>query len=198
MPLHSAVIPGSTNVKARIDRDYVKSQALRWLTVSRDPRRPTRALLRAGGLVFPAAIGRSGFSVRKREGDGATPVADLRLLYGYYRPDRLRLPPTRLAMRPIQADHGWCDAPHHPAYNRLVRLPFAHSHERMMRDDGLYDICLVLDWNVHTRRRHHGSAIFFHLTDPHHPPTEGCIAVRRQVMLRLLPQLGRETVVRIV
>lgn len=175
-----------------------KNQVLRCLALRRDPRRRRRALLQAGHLVVPAAIGRSGFSTAKREGDGATPVANLRILSGYYRADRVRLPPTRLAMRAIRADHGWCDDPGQGCYNRAVRLPFAGGHERMMRDDGLYDICLVLDWNIRSRRRHHGSAIFFHLAMPGHPPTEGCIAIRRRAMLRLLPLLGPETMVRIV
>ena len=122
----------------------------------------------------------------------------MRLLHGHYRADRVYLPQTRLAMRPIDERMGWCDAAHHPQYNRLVSLPFADSHERMMRSDGLYDICLVLDWNIRERRRHSGSAIFFHLAGPGHPPTEGCIAIARRAMLRLLPMLAPGTVVRVV
>lgn len=114
----------------------------------------------------------------------------MRLLYGFYRADRLRVPQTRLSMIPIRPTMGWCDAPWHPAYNRPVRLPFGHSHESLARDDGLYDICLVLDWNIGSRMRHRGSAIFFHLIGSDSNPTEGCIAIRRSDMLRLLPVLG--------
>ncbi len=185
-------------MNAKIDADCVKIQALRTFIVRRDPRRTQRALLQAGRLTIPAAIGRSGLSALKREGDGATPRGAMRLLHGYYRADRVRPPPTRLAMRPIDEQMGWCDAPHHAVYNRLVRLPFDHGHERMMRRDRLYDICLVLDWNIRERRRHTGSAIFFHLTGPGHAPTEGCIAIDRRAMLRLLPHLAPTTVVRVV
>ena len=177
----------------RINKEDGKSQALLELIVTSHPRMRDRANLLVGGLVLPAFLGRSGKRVLKREGDGATPVSRLGIQYGYYRADRVRLPQTRLAMQPIRPDMGWCDAPGHPAYNNPVRLPFAHGHEMMMRDDGLYDICLVLDWNRQSRRRHHGSAIFFHLHDRPGRPTEGCIAIDRRDMLRLLPMLSTKT-----
>lgn len=177
----------------KITKDRAKSQALLELIVTRHPRFRERAWLAAGPWVFPAVIGRAGMRVFKREGDGATPVARMRLIRGYFRSDRVRLPQTRLAMDPIRPDTGWCDAPGHPAYNRPVRLPFGHSHESMMREDGLYDICLVLDWNMSECRRHCGSAIFFHLADPENKPTEGCIAISRRNMVNLLPLLGPQT-----
>ncbi len=185
-------------MNAKIYAECVKIQALRELILRRDPRRPQRALLQAGGWTIPAAIGRAGLTALKREGDGATPFGAMRLINGYYRADRVRLPQTRLSMRPIDDRMGWCDAPHHAAYNRPVQLPFSDNHERMMRDDGLYDICVVLDWNIRERRRHTGSAIFFHLAGPGHAPTEGCIAIERQAMLRLLPRLAPTTVVRVI
>ena len=67
-------------------------------------------------------------------------------------------------------------------------MPYRVSHERMMRDDRLYDACLVLDWNIRPRRRSRGSAIFFHLARPGFKPTEGCVAVSAQAMRRLLPR----------
>ena len=45
-------------------------------------------------------------------------------------------------------------------------MPYAASHERMLRADDLYDACIVLDWNIGPRRRGRGSAIFFHLARP--------------------------------
>ena len=64
--------------------------------------------------------------------------------------------------------------------------PFKPSHERMTREDGLYDICLVMDWNIKSRKRNGGSAIFFHLARPGYKPTEGCIAVSLPAMRRLV------------
>ncbi|WP_246660400.1 L,D-transpeptidase family protein [Nitratireductor sp. XY-223] len=180
----------------RVNKDCVKIRALKSVIVRRHPRSENAALVSAGNVVFPAFLGRSGRRLLKREGDGATPRARMRVLGGFYRSDRLRLPQTRLTMTAIRSDDGWCDDPGHGAYNRPVRLPFARSHEKMMRSDGLYDICLVLDWNISERRRHRGSAIFLHLHAGR--TTEGCIAVDRRAMLWLLPRLSRRTVVEVL
>ncbi len=94
-------------------------------------------------------------------------------------------------MRASRVKDGWCDAPGNRNYNRLVRLPYRASHERMRRQDGLYDVCIVLDWNIRERRQGRGSAIFLHLARPGYAPTEGCIALSRRDMARLLPHLAR-------
>lgn len=151
-----------------------------------------------GGRTVPAAIGRTGVTMLKREGDGATPRGVMRLVGGYVRRDRVRLPPTRLPMRATRGDTLWCDAPNHACYNRPVRAPFAASHETMMRDDGLYDVCLVMDWNMSCRRRNAGSAIFFHLIRPGYEPTQGCIAVSLPEMKRLLRHMRRGMVVKVL
>lgn len=169
----------------------------RRIVVRRKPGDPARALVAAPGFSAAAAIGRSGITALKREGDGATPRASMRLIEGFYRSDRMGRPPTALPMRPIRADMGWCDAPFNASYNRLVRLPFGPSHENLMRDDHLYDIVLVIDWNIRERKAGAGSAIFMHLARPGYQPTEGCIALSRGDMLRLLTLVDRATVVRV-
>ena len=173
----------------KIAKDCGKSHALPPIIVRRKAGTATGALLSVQSLVFPAELGRSGRAMLKREGDGSTPLGSMKIIRGFYRADRLRLPPTSLPMAPIRRDMGWCDAPDHACYNSLVRLPLAASHEKMLRDDRLYDICLVLDWNFSQRRRHRGSAIFWHLSHESGRPTEGCIAIAPQAMLQLLPML---------
>ena len=168
------------------------------IVVRRAPRSATRAILQFGPLRLPVAIGRSGTTAFKREGDGATPIAAMRLLCGFIRGDRAGSVATRLPMRRIRPDMLWCDEPSHPSYNRLVRAPFARSHEDMCRADGLYDICLVLDWNITARARNRGSAIFFHLIRPGYQPTAGCIGLAARDMRQLLPHIGRRTILRVL
>ncbi len=168
------------------------------MTVRTKPGHRARAIIAVGSLNFQAAIGESGRAALKHEGDGATPIGSLKLIGGYYRADRVRSLMTALPMRPIRPNMLWCDAPDHPCYNRLVSTPFAHSHERLYRDDSLYDICLVMDWNVSSRRRHRGSAIFFHLVRPGYMPTEGCIAVKLADMIKLLKLMTKSMVVRVL
>ncbi|HEY0122864.1 MAG TPA: L,D-transpeptidase family protein [Rhizobium sp.] len=168
------------------------------IVVRRAPGKPTRALVQVGPLTVRAAIGRSGRSVLKREGDGATPIAAMKLLYGFTRGDHVRFLRTALPMRRIGKDMLWCDQPEDANYNRLVRAPFKPSHEEMRRSDGLYDICLVLDWNISSRRRHRGSAIFFHLIKPGYEPTAGCIAVSLSDMRRIIGFFRKGMTVRIL
>lgn len=174
-------------------------QTLRQIVVRPAPCDPRKAIVQAGHLTFRAALGRTGRTSRKREGDGGTPIAAMRVLHGYWRRDRVRGPlGTTLPMLPIDATMLWCDAPEDANYNRPVQAPFGPSHEEMLRRDGLYDICLVLDWNISSRSRHRGSAIFFHCAKPGYPPTQGCIAMSLHDMRRLLPLVGQGTVVRVL
>ncbi len=167
------------------------------ITVRPKPGHRTRALVTFAGRTEEAAIGRSGTTSRKREGDGATPITSMRLIGGYIRHDRVTLTPTSLPLRFTPKDLLWCDEPRHALYNRPAHAPFKPSHEKMRRDDGLYDICLVMDWNLMARKRYGGSAIFFHLAKPGYQPTEGCVAVSLPAMKRLLRFMRRGTVVRV-
>ncbi len=150
------------------------------------PRQPARARLRAGRLDIPAAIGHGSLTRFPREGDGATPAGAFRLLEVLYRADRLCRPRTALPVRPLRPDDGWCDAPFHPAYNRPVRHPFAASAEHLWREDHIYDIIVVIDFNVTRRKQGLGSAIFFHLARPDFSPTLGCIAIAQAAMRKVL------------
>ena len=146
------------------------------------------------GLSAVCALGRTGITRRKREGDGATPVARLHALGVLFRADRLRRPATALPVRAIRADDGWCDEPSDRNYNRPVRLPFAASHEVLKRLDAVYDIVVMLDWNHRPRRPNRGSAIFLHLARADFAPTAGCVAVTLPVMRRLLAAIDTRTV----
>ncbi|WP_371872858.1 L,D-transpeptidase [Notoacmeibacter sp. MSK16QG-6] len=154
--------------------------------------------LHLGPLSFRCALGHAGIVSRKREGDGGTPLGRHPILFGYRRSDRGWRQTGPLSLYSIKRNDGWCDAPDHPAYNRLVQRPFAASCEKMARADRLYDCCVVLDYNYCRRVRHGGSAIFFHLAEKNYPPTEGCIAIAPRDMARLLPYLtsGRMLIVR--
>ena len=152
-----------------------------------------RGVLLAGALRLPVALGESGLSHLPREGGRATPVADMALLAALYRPDRVRRPQTALPVKPIRPDDGWCDAPFHPRYNRPVALPFAASHERLWRDDRLYDLVVVPDFNIHPREQGRGSAIFLHVAEADFSPTAGCIALKKGDLERLLARCGPGT-----
>lgn len=155
---------------------------------------PHSGLLTAGGVTMPCALGRGGLTHRKREGDGATPIGDFALRQLYFRPDRRFIPRTGLKTALISPDLGWCDDAASRHYNRPVRLPFTGSHEKMWRDDSLYDLVIVIGHNDDPAPISPlGSAIFLHLARPGFTPTEGCIALRYADLARLLPRIGPAT-----
>jgi L,D-peptidoglycan transpeptidase YkuD (ErfK/YbiS/YcfS/YnhG family) len=152
-----------------------------------------RAVLRFGMVRVPCRIGRNGVSALKKEGDGKTPRGTLRPVRGFWRADRALPMPTGVPLRPIRRDDGWCDAPGHGQYNRLVRLPFPASHEELWRADDVYDYVLELDWNRRPRVQGRGSAIFLHLMREDGSGTAGCIAVAPRHIRMVLAMLSLRT-----
>jgi len=153
--------------------------------------------LTAGPLRIPCALGPSGIVRVKREGDGGTPMGRFKLLWGYYRPDRLRAQAGGVPLKPMRRDQGWCEDPKSARYNRPVRLPARDATDRMWRDDHLYDLTFVLDQNFTRRAKNAGSAIFFHLARPGLTPTAGCVAISADNMRKLAPRLARGAVMEI-
>jgi L,D-peptidoglycan transpeptidase YkuD (ErfK/YbiS/YcfS/YnhG family) len=139
------------------------------------------------GAEVRCALGKGGVTPAdaKREGDGASPLGVWPIRRLLYRPDR-GLPPTALPAAPIGPDDGWCDDPADPAYNRPVTLPYGASAERMWRDDGVYDLVVVLGHNDDPPVPGLGSAIFLHLARDGYAPTEGCVALARPDLEALL------------
>ena len=174
--------------------DMAADPALERLIVSSTGRIPWQGTLVAGPrMTVPCALGRCGIRRRKCEGDGVTPAGRFGLVAAFYRPDRGRRPQTALPLAPLRPDSGWCDDPADRCYNRPVRLPFPASHEPLWRDDHLYDVLVVLDYNLAPPRRGAGSAIFLHLAAPGFAPTAGCVAVTAAAMRRLLARAGPGT-----
>jgi len=127
--------------------------------------------------------------MKGKEGDAKTPLGDYQLRWGFYRADRLPVPRSRLNFRALQESDGWCDAPDHPAYNRFIKLPSDVSHEKLWREDGAYDVVLVMSHNDSPPVSGAGSAVFIHLTQPDDRQTLGCVALTPEDMVRLLPKL---------
>lgn len=150
-----------------------------------------------GNRTYRCAIGKGGFSQDKREGDGATPIGHWPLRECWYRPDRLSVPVTKLPRRLITQDDGWCDEPAHAQYNRHVKLPFSASHEKLWREEGVYDVIVPLGYNDAPIQPGMGSAIFLHVAQPDYAPTEGCVALALPDLLEVLAGCGEGDLLRI-
>lgn len=144
------------------------------------------------GRTVPCSIGRSGAraAANKREGDGATPIGLWPIRAVLLRPDRVEVPiGMRLSWHWLQPDDGWSDDPADPDYNRPVKHPHPFSAEHLWREDGLYDVIVLLGHNDAPPVPGMGSAIFLHCWREG-KPTEGCVAIDRAELLRMLPALG--------
>lgn len=155
------------------------------------------AIVQIGQHYYTAALGRSGITRFKKEGDGATPQASMRCLFGFWRSGRSHRPQSSLTFLSAKQSHGWCDASDSPNYNAPVQRPFNKSHETLQRDDRLYNHVVVLDWNIAPitggRQRGRGSAIFLHMAKEGYTPTEGCIALAPQDLMHLSRRLNQNT-----
>ena len=153
--------------------------------------------LELNGKTYPIATGKNGFSADKREGDNCTPIGQYALRECWYRADKISPPVTNLPLRVIQPDDGWCDAPEHPAYNTHVKLPFDASHEKLWRDDDVYDVVVPMGYNDAPIVSGKGSAIFMHVARPGYVGTEGCVALALPDLLEVLKEASTETLITI-
>lgn len=147
---------------------------------------------RWSGRRFRCAIGPAGPRRDKREGDGATPVGRFVFRQVLYRPDRVPAPQTRLPVRALSPEDGWCDDPADPQYNRPVRLPYPARHERLWLEEAVYDVIVVIGHNDDPPVPGKGSAVFLHVARPDYGPTEGCVALALDDLLSVLAEAGPE------
>jgi L,D-peptidoglycan transpeptidase YkuD (ErfK/YbiS/YcfS/YnhG family) len=161
------------------------------LIVTRGPDGAWRAAY--GTRSWRCAVGAAGVTADKCEGDGATPIGRFPLRRVLYRPDRLDRPVTALPAAPLAAEDGWCDDPGESAYNTQLRLPFGASHERLWRDDAIYDVIVILGHNDDPPMPGAGSAIFLHVARDDYAPTQGCVALALPDLLTVLREAGPDT-----
>jgi len=163
------------------------------IEVTLDPSAVSQGILLFNDITYPCALGRGGAVSSKQEGDGATPIGRHPLREVFYRADRITKPVTRLPARALEPDDGWCDAPGDPNYNCPVRHPYPASAERLWRDDGLYDLVVVIGYNDAPAKPGAGSAIFLHVAATDFGPTEGCVALARAELEEVLAACGPDT-----
>lgn len=139
-----------------------------------------------GDKRWRCAVGPNGIGDKTGEGDGVSPAGRWPLRQLFYRADRIKKPESCLKSTVITKDMGWCDEPTHSEYNRLVRLPFDASHEKMWMDSDVYDCVVVLGQNDDPVVPNAGSAIFLHISQPTYKPTAGCAAMSKNDLLEFL------------
>ena len=154
--------------------------------------------LNYGDYKVKCVIGKRGISSFKKEGDLTTPRGKFQIKGLFYRKDRIKRLKTKLKKITIKKNMGWCDDPKSKQYNKLIKLPFSQSREKLYRKDNIYDLILILNYNMDPVKKNKGSAIFIHVAKEKMTPTRGCIAIKKIDLLKLLKLIEKKTLVKII
>ncbi len=93
---------------------------------------------------------------------------------------------------------GWCDDPKSRKYNKLINYPFNYGSEKLFRTDNIYDIVIVLNFNMNPIKKNKGSAIFIHVAKRKFSPTRGCVAIKKKELKKLLEIVNYKSVIKII
>ena len=143
------------------------------------------------------AIGKRGIGLKRKEGDLITPEGNYKIKYIMFRKDRIKNIKSKVKKIEIKKNMGWCDDPRSKEYNKIVKLPSVYSHEKLYKKENVYDIIIVLNYNMHPIIKNKGSAIFIHVAKKNYKKTEGCVAVGKNNLLKIIKELKKNTKVRI-
>ena len=128
---------------------------------------------------FRCSLGINGIKNKKKEGDGITPKGIFKL-------------------KKISKDMGWCDDPKSKFYNKLIRLPSKFGHEKLYRRDDIYNLIIVLDYNMNPVTKNKGSAIFIHLAKKNYKPTQGCVGLKQNDLIKLVKMIKKNQKIKII
>ena len=146
---------------------------------------------------FKCALGKTGIGEKKREGDNVTPTGTFKIVKIYYRSDRVKKISSKLRLIEITKNMGWCDDPNSKNYNKLINLPSKYSHEKLFKKNNIYNVIVVLNYNMKPIIKNKGSAIFIHIAKNNYQPTQGCIALKKNDLLKLLSKISRNIKIKI-
>ena len=139
------------------------------------------------------AIGKRGIVLNKKEGDKKTPKGTFAFKYILYRKDRIPKIKSILSKKIIKKNMGWCNDPNSKFYNRLIKFPFKYRDEKLWLNKKIYDLIIIVNYNLNPTIKKKGSAIFLHLAKKNYTPTMGCIAVNKKDLLFLITKINSKT-----
>ena len=146
---------------------------------------------------YQCAVGKNGLTKNKIEGDLCTPLGVFQFNKIFYRPDRLGEIKFLINSSTIKKNDGWCDDQDSKWYNQYVQFPFKESAEHLYREDNIYDLVCVLNYNTSPIVAGKGSAIFLHLCRDNFEGTEGCIAIEKEILIKIATSIESNSIIRI-
>ena len=155
-------------------------------------------ILSYGNYKVKCAVGKRGIGIKFKEGDLITPKGIYKITKIFLRKDRIKNFRTKIKTFPIKKNMGWCNDPNSKNYNKLINYPFNSTFEKLFRKDNIYDVVVVLNYNMKPVVRNKGSAIFLHISKKNYSSTQGCIAINKSHIKKLLTLISKSTKVKIV
>jgi L,D-peptidoglycan transpeptidase YkuD (ErfK/YbiS/YcfS/YnhG family) len=153
--------------------------------------------LKYKNFKFRCSIGKAGIKTKIKEGDNITPEGTYKILSIYYRKDRVKKFKSSIKKIIIKKKMGWCDDIKSKSYNKQIRLPSKLSHEILYRKDNIYDILCVINYNTNPILKNKGSAIFLHIAKKNYQKTKGCVALKKNHLIKLLSSIKKNTKIKI-
>ena len=138
------------------------------------------------------SIGKRGIGIKRKEGDLITPKGKYKIKYILYRKDRVKFQ-SKIKKIIITKKMGWCDDPNSKQYNKLVKLPSVYKYEKLYKKENIYDVILVLNYNMNPIVKNKGSAIFIHVAKKNYKKTEGCVAIEKKQLVKIAKDLKKNT-----
>ena len=149
--------------------------------------------LKYKNLKFRCSLGKAGIGKKEKEGDKITPKGTYKIVKIYYRNDRVKKIFSDFKLFKIKKNMGWCDDPKSKKYNRLVKLPSKYGYEELYRKDNIYDLVLVLNYNMKSIIKNKGSAIFIHIANKNYKKTAGCIGLKKSHLVNIIKKIKKNT-----
>ena len=137
---------------------------------------------------YKCSIGINGLTNNKVEGDKKTPMGTYSLGELFVRTDRIKNLKTKYKFIPIKNNMAWSDDPNNIEYNKLIETKNYHK-EALYRDDNIYNLILIINYNTNPVIPNKGSAIFLHVSTKDYKPTNGCIAINVNDFIEILALL---------
>ena len=151
-----------------------------------------------GHYKIKCAIGKRGITNKKVEGDKCTPRGRFKFKYILFRKKRISKIRSKLKLIPIKKNFGWCDDVRSKSYNKLIKFPFKYQAEKLYLKKNIYDIIVVLDFNLKPIKKGRGSAIFLHISTKNYSPTLGCVAISKSNIKKLISKIDKNSFLKII
>ena len=158
----------------------------------------TNKVLKYKNFLYKCAIGKNGITNSKIEGDKCTPSGIYSIEKIYYREDMLSMPKLDFQTIPINKNSGWCDDIRSTYYNKFIKFPFSYNAEFLYREDDIYNIICIINYNTNPIIKNKGSAIFLHVANIDYSGTAGCLALKQDDLIELLQNIDLDTRINIV